>query len=161
MTAGWRVATEADVAELVRVINLAYRVEDFFIDGDRTDAAGVLERMRRPAAEFLVVDAGEPGRLAAVVYLEQRGERGYFGMLSVDPTVQRRGLGRRLVAAAEARCRERGCVALDLDVVDLRLELPAYYAALGFQPAGTAPFKDVHKLKRPAVMLLMSKPLVG
>jgi GNAT superfamily N-acetyltransferase len=159
VTGGWRVAGETDVAELVRVINLAYRVEDFFIEGDRTDRSDVLERLRRPGAEFLVVDAGEPNRLAAAVYLEQRGDRGYFGLLSVDPTVQRRGLGRRLVAAVEERCRDRGCLALDINVVDLRLELPAFYAELGFEPAGTAPFKDVDKLKRPAVMLLMSKSL--
>lgn len=160
MSDGWRVATEADIPELVRVINLAYRVEDFFIDGDRTDADDVRARMVRPGAEFLVVDDRSTGGLAAAVHFEQRGERGYFGLLSVDPVAQRRGLGRRLVQACERRARDHGCRALDIDVVNLRLELPAFYAGLGFTAAGTAPFKDVHKLKRPAEMLLMSKALV-
>lgn len=156
-----RDATERDAPALVEVINRAYRVEDFFIDGDRTDVADVRARMSRPGAGFLVIDGEAPGTLAAAVYLERRGDRGYFGLLSVDPAAQRRGLGRRLVDTAEDWCRAHGCVALDLDVVNLRVELPGFYCAMGFAPVGTAPFKDVHKLKRPAEMVLMSKSLVG
>lgn len=33
------------------------------------------------------------------------------------------------------------------------------HLGLGFAVSGTAPFKDQHKLKRPAEMILMSKPL--
>lgn len=155
-----RVATLADVPELVRVVNLAYRVEDFFINGDRTDAADVSRRLSKPDAAFLVVpgsDAG--GTLAGAVYLEVRGERGYFGMLSVDPGYQKRGIGRILTDAVEAYCRARGCAWIDIDVVNLREELPAFYARLGFTPGGTAPFHDPAKLTRDAHLVRMSKPL--
>ncbi len=160
MSAALRPAVPADAEELVRVINLAYRVEDFFIDGDRTDRADVLARMARPGCEFLVVEADAPGRLAAAVFVEERGSRTYFGLLSVDPSQQRRGVARRLIEAVEAGARARGAEAIDIDVVDLRVELPAFYAALGYVQTGTAPFKNADKLKRPAGMLVFSKSLL-
>jgi len=154
-----RAASVGDVSELVRVINLAYRVEDFFIDGDRTNDGDVRRRMAMPDAGFLVVDDTDPGRLAAAVYMEIRGERGYFGMLSVDPAVQRRGLGRALVSSVEDHCRAAGCRFLDIEVVNLREELPPFYSRLGFLPTGEAAFHDPHKLRRPAHLVVMTKTL--
>ena len=91
------------------------------------------------------------------MYVELRGSHGYFGLLAVDPAHQGEGLGRVLVEAAEAHCRVAGCTVLDIDVVNLRLELPAFYAKFGFQPVGTAPFHGTEKLKRPAHLIVMSK----
>lgn len=154
-----RLAGAEDAAEIARVVNLAYRVEDFFIDGDRTSEADVLERLSRPGAGFLVIDGDAPGLLVAAVYVELRGDVGYFGLLSVDPAHQRRGIARRLVDATEAYCASHGCRAVDIDVVDLRTELPPFYHALGYRETGTAGFKDAHKLKRPATMIVMRKTL--
>jgi GNAT superfamily N-acetyltransferase len=156
-----RVAVEADVPELVRLINRAYVVEEFFIAGDRTDAAQVRDRMNRRSAAFLAVDDQEsPRQLAGCVWVEVRGDRGYFGMLAVDPDRQRCGLGRLLIAAAEEHCRSAGCRFLDISVVNLRTELPALYRQFGFAPYGTAPFHEPEKLTRPAHLVLMTKPLV-
>lgn len=154
-----REATLEDVPELVRVINLAYRVEDFFIRGDRTDPDDVRERLGRRDAMFLVIDAAAAGRLAAAVYVELRGAIGYFGLLSVDPDFQRQGVARRLVAAVEQRCRDRGCGEIEIDVVNLRSELPAFYGALGYRTIGHAAFRDAHKLRIPAEMVVMRKAL--
>ena len=151
-----RLATVQDVPEVVRVTNAAYRVEDFFINGDRTNADEVRERMTKANAGFLVADALTG--LAASVYFEVRGDRGYFGMLSVDPAHQKRGHSKALIAAVESHCRAAGCVALDIDVVNLRLELPAYYAALGFVETGTAPFENPRAM-RPAHLITMSRPI--
>jgi ribosomal protein S18 acetylase RimI-like enzyme len=156
-----RRATPEDAPEIVRVINLAYRVEDFFIDGDRTNTDDIRVRLSRPHGVFLVADASEAGGLAAAVYVEVRGDRGYFGMLAVDPAYQQRGLGRALAVAAESHCAAAGCRDLDIDVVDLRTELPDFYRVLGFSPVGTAPFPDPHKLRRPAHLITMSKPLAA
>ena len=92
--------------------------------------------------------------------MEVRGERGYFGLLSVDPDRQKRGLGKVLVQAVESACRASGCNFLDLDTVDVRAELPAFYTRFGFTPCGTATFPEPAKLKSEARLVLWSKPLV-
>lgn len=156
-----RIADSADVPELVRVINSAYVVEQFFVVGDRTNAAQVRDRMTRPSSGFLAVDDVQtPGRLAACVWVEVRDDRGYFGMLAVDPARRGRGLARLLIDAVERHCRAAGCRFLDISVVNLRSELPAFYRQFGFAPYGTAPFHDPVTLSRPAYLVLMTKPLV-
>lgn len=154
-----RYATSKDIPELVRVVNLAYRVEDFFIDGDRTSAADVKSRMELPGACFIVVDSDTTDSLAGAVFVDIHGRRGHFAVLSVDPAFQGRGLARILIDAVERHCRDAGCNALDIEVVNLRLELPAFYAKFGFMPTGTALFTDNEKLTRDAHLMLMSKPL--
>jgi len=156
-----RPATPADIPELVRVINAAYRVEDFFVTGDRTSAADIAERLARPGAGFLVVEAGEGPALSGAVYLERRRAALYLGMLSVDPACQGAGLGRRLVEAVEARAREEGCAEIEIEVVNLREELPGFYRRLGFVVTGEAPFHTASKLTRPAHMILMRKDVGG
>ena len=158
LTVTVRVATPADITEIVRITNLAFRVEDFFIDGDRTDAADVAGRMAGEHAAFLVIDDGTSSALLASAYVEIRGARGYFAMLAVDPAQQQTGLGRRLFNAIEAYCRAAGCRALDISVVNLRTELPPFYTKLGFEVTGTAPL-TTHTLKQDAHFVLMSKTL--
>jgi ribosomal protein S18 acetylase RimI-like enzyme len=154
-----RRATPADVAELVRVINHAYEVEaDMFID-KRTNEADVNERLARPNATFLVIDGGTPGRLAAGVYVEHEGDRGYFGMLAVDPAHQGQGLGRKLVKAAEVYCADLGCRALDIEVVHLRTELPGFYQSLGFNTVGQTPYPEAARTKQPVELIHMTKSL--
>ena len=154
-----RYATSDDTPELVRIINLAYRVEDFFIDGDRTNARDVETRLDAPGSCFIVVDAPDAKSLAGAVWVETHGGKGHFAVLSVDPAFQGQGLGRLMIDTVEEHCRRAGCTSLDLDVVDLRENLPAFYRKFGFEPAGTAPFPSVEKLTRPAHLVLMSKPL--
>jgi len=153
-----RIATPADVAEIVRITNLAFRVEDFFIDGDRTDAADVASRLTHDHACFLVVEDPARAQLVASVYVEIRGPRGYFAMLAVDPSRQKTGLSRLLINAVDAHCRAAGCCAIDISVVNLRAELPPFYAMLGFEVTGTAPL-TTHTLKQDAHFVLMSKVL--
>ncbi len=154
-----RPATAEDVPAIVRLVNRAYRVEDFFVSGDRTTVAEIEQKRSHPAGILLVLEE-EDGALAGSVYVEIRGERGYFGLLSIDPDRQGRGLGRVLVRAVEAHCRAAGCRHLDLDVVNLREGLPAFYESLGFVPYGTGPFPTPGKLTREAHVVLMTKPLL-
>lgn len=155
-----RYAAPDDIPELVRIINLAYRVEDFFIDGDRTNANDIQSRLVKPGACFIVIDAPEEKSLAGAVWVEVLGDKGHFAVLSVDPAFQGRGLARIMIDAVENHCRKAGCSSLDLEVVDLRDELPAFYSKFGFEPAGTAPFPATEKLTRPAHLILMTKSLI-
>ena len=159
-----RPATPADLPALARVINAAYVVETWFVEGPRTSEAELRTMLAHPGAAFLVVDDTEPGAapgvLAASVYVEERGTRGYLGMLSVDPARQGRGFGRLLIAAAEAWGLAAGWRFLDISVVNLRRELAPFYGALGFAPYDTTPFPQQARLTRDAHLVLMTKPLV-
>jgi N-acetylglutamate synthase-like GNAT family acetyltransferase len=138
-----RVAEEKDLDGLMRLINQAFAVERFFITGDRLDAMSIREYFNK--GQFLLAE--EDGALAAGVYVEMRGDRSYLGLLAVDPSRQKAGLGRRMVAAAEEFAREMGSHAMDMTVVNLRTELPPFYEKLGYAVAGTAPVHD-HMLPR-------------
>jgi ribosomal protein S18 acetylase RimI-like enzyme len=151
-----RAAGAGDVDELVSLINRAYAIEAAFLDGDRTSAGELSDLDAR--GDFLVLDR-LGGGLAAAVYVRIDGTRGYLGMLSVAPDLQGLGLGRRLVALAEALCAARGCTVMDLQIINLREELGPWYRSLGYQEVGTAPY-DHRGTKQPCHFVKMSKPLV-
>jgi predicted N-acetyltransferase YhbS len=150
-----RTADIGDVPALVALLNAAFAMERDFVDRDRTSDAEIAELMQ--SGTFLVAD-GAAGATAACVYVERRGARLYMGMLAVDPALQGRGLGRRMIAAVENRASESGCSGIDIKIVDRRVELPPLYRSLGFRENGTAPFDDP-LLTKPCHFLLMSKEL--
>ena len=150
-----RPATVADADDLVRIINAAFIVERVFIGRDRTNAEDVRSMFGRGA--FLAGE-DEAGAIVACVYVEQQGDRGYFGLLSVDPAHHGQGHGRRMIDHVEAHVRAHGCRALDIRVVNLRTELPPIYRKLGFVETGIEPFEDADLLL-PAHFIRMSKRL--
>src|SRR5262249_11696630 len=134
-----------DVSRIVKLINAAFRIEAFFVDGDRIDAEKV--RSLFNSGKFLL--AYEDGNLVGCIYVEPRGESGYLGLLSVEPLSQRSGIGRRLVDAGEQYFRESGCREAELQTVNVREELGPYYRKLGYIESGTAPFPAEVKTKVP------------
>jgi predicted N-acetyltransferase YhbS len=150
-----RRAQDADAEALCRLINRAFAVEKFFLDSDRIDLPQVCENLRKGA--FLVAEDG--GAMLACVYVEIRGDRGYLGLLSVEPGRQRSGLGKQLVSAAEDFCRDVRCRAMDLNIVDLRVDLPPFYKALGYGESGAAEFPPEIPTKLPCRLIRMSKAL--
>jgi GNAT superfamily N-acetyltransferase len=116
-----RIATAADVARVIPVMNAAFAIEEF-IDGPRTNEVEMAESMGK--GQFLILEDDAGGVLASI-YVEPRGDRGYFGMLAVDPERQGLTLWRVMVEAAERRCRDRGCRHLDIAVLSPRGETRA------------------------------------
>lgn len=156
-----RHGTLDDLPAITRLINHAYQVEQFFVEGDRTSERDV--RSMYDDGVFLVLDA-EPGsetELAGSIYvrIDHETQRGYFGLLSVAPDLQGCGVGRRLVSVAEALCAAEGCHAMDLLVVNLRTELPPWYRSLGYEENGTAPFPTNPPPKRDCHFIRMTKEL--
>lgn len=156
-----RHATHADVPAITRLINRAYQVEQFFVDGDRTTERDV--RSMQEDGVFLVLGAaqGSDTELAGSIYvrIDHQQRRGYFGLLSVAPQLQGHGVGRRLVGVAEALCQAEGCQAMDLLVVNLRSELPPWYRSLGYEENGTAPFPADPPPKQDCHFIRMTKEL--
>jgi predicted N-acetyltransferase YhbS len=167
-----RVAGDADIPQLVEMINAAFVVESF-IEGTRTNAARLAEQMKKGA--ILLAERGD-GQLVASVYLEKReiekrnpekpgveksGPRGYLGMLAVAPAWQGRSLSRRMMREAEAWLRREGCVGVDITVLSLRSELLPLYRRFGFVETGTLPFKPDQRLKEgfECHCIVMSKDL--
>ena len=148
-----RTAGPDDVAGIVSLLNAAFAMERDFIDKDRTSAPEIERYMTTGA--FVAVD-GDAAGLAACMYLEQRGDRVYLGMLAVNPSQQGRGLGRQMVAAAERHAAALGCGAIDIRIVNRRTELPPFYRGLGFVDNGTEPLEDA-KLTKPAHFIRMTK----
>ena len=101
------------------------------------------------------------GTLAGCVCIELRKERGYFGMLSVDPARQGQGLRRALVAAAEARCQAAGCHGMEIEVVNVRTEMPPFYNRLGYTPESTRAFPSDERVTQPCHFIVMAKPLAA
>jgi ribosomal protein S18 acetylase RimI-like enzyme len=138
-----RTATLDDRPRLIPLINAAFSIETF-LEGTRTDESGLAEMMR--TGEVLV---GEDmaGRLLCAVYTELHGNRGYLGMLAVDPAHQGTGLARRIAAAAEDRFRASGCDAVDITVLNLRPELPRIYRRFGYAEVGVEECKITQPLR--------------
>ncbi len=150
-----RFAEISDTKAIAVLVNAAFRPERFFIDADRTNPEEVAALLQK--GKFILLFENEV--LAACVYAELRGERGYFGLLAVDPERQRSGLGGRLIAAAEDYCRAAGCRFMDLTFVNVRQELPGYYRRFGYVENGILPFPPDQIPNQPVHLVRMSKAL--
>jgi GNAT superfamily N-acetyltransferase len=127
---------------IITVVNTAFAIEEF-LDGTRTDEQRMSELMGK-GTFFVAEDAG---RIVASIYTELRGERGYFGMLAVEPSQQGSGLGRMMIEAAEDHCRKQGVRFVDITVLSLRPELPPLYRRFGYVETGTEEFRPTRVLK--------------
>jgi predicted N-acetyltransferase YhbS len=150
-----RAAQPADADAITRLINSAFQVENFFKRGDRLDLAEVEARFAK--GRFILAE--QHGVIVGCVYVEPGAERAYIGLLSVEPSLQGSGLGKRLMAAAEEYCRAAGCSFVDLRVVNLRTELPPFYRKLGYEQTGTEPFPAEAHTEIPCHFLIMSKAI--
>ena len=156
-----RVAEIRDAEAIVTVINVAFRLaEGFLLDRDRIDLETVQGLFQK--GTFLVA---EDSSLCGCVYVEPRAgkpgsaDRSYLGLLAVDPRLQKSGLGSQLMNAAEAYCAKAGSRFVDLRIVSVRKELPAFYHRCGYVETGTEPFTPGLKPKVPCHFVWMSKPL--
>jgi predicted N-acetyltransferase YhbS len=150
-----RAAQMTDAGEIAALINTAFQVEKFFIDEDRITEPEVCRLIDRGC--FLM--ALDTGGLVGCVYVEAGADRAYLGLLSVSPSRQRRGVGRLLMFAAEQHARNAGCKFVDLRVVNLRTELPIYYANLGYKASRVEPFPGDVPAKLPCHFIVMTKQL--
>jgi GNAT superfamily N-acetyltransferase len=150
-------ATMYDIEAIVDLVNRAFEVERFFKNGGRTDVEQIGDMMSE--GEFLLLSDSK--ELIASIYIKNNGERAYIGLLSVDPSRQKSGLGRRMMAEAEQYARAAGCRFADIRTVNLRTELPPLYRKLGYSESGSEdlPAEAARNFTQPAHFVRMSKAL--
>jgi len=137
----FRCASYADVHAVVSLVQSAYRGESSragwtteadLLDGQRTDALEV--RSLVDAADSFVLLAEESGSLLGSVWLARRGDHAHIGMFAVRPTRQASGVGRQLLAHAEAQAAARFDVReVEMTVISQRTELIAWYERRGYR----------------------------
>ncbi|MGE0450515.1 MAG: GNAT family N-acetyltransferase [Vicinamibacterales bacterium] len=139
-----RPATLEDAAEIVRLVNSAYRGESSragwtteadLLGGQRVDEQAIAATLVSPKSVILL--QVRHGSIVGCVHLESTGDAGYLGMLTVAPTEQGRGLGRRLLEAAEAWATTHwAAAAMQMTVIAQRIELLAWYERRGYRKTG-------------------------
>ncbi len=137
-------ATPADLPTLHALVERAYRGETAragwsheadLLTGDRTSVAELQSFI--DAGDYLLVwrDNGTIRACARLVLLNL--ELVYLGMLTVDPSLQGEGLGKRLLAAAETYARDvLGAERMEMQVFSRRRELLSFYDRRGYRPTG-------------------------
>lgn len=170
-----RPASDVDAPALHALIERAYRgqasragwtTEADLLAGQRTNLQEIEEILADPARRILT--ARRDNTLVGCVLIAARGGGvSHLGMLSVEPTLQSKGVGRMLVETAER------ILALDfaarrvrIQVIRQRESLIAWYVRRGYRATGqTAPFpygqpRFGHPLRDDLAFLILEKPLV-
>jgi len=131
----------SDLPNICLLANKAYRgdearigwtFESDFIEGDkRTDENDLFLLFSKEKAIFLIAK-NEDEVMTGSVYLEAKNENLYMGMLSVEPILQGKGIGKLLVSNAIQYGQSLGLEKIQIQVVHLRKELILWYEKLGF-----------------------------
>jgi ribosomal protein S18 acetylase RimI-like enzyme len=145
------VATEADVPAIAALMNLAFRgggsdagwtSEADHFQGNRTSEALLREDFAANAEAAMLLWRSPDGVPRGCVWLEPEDEGiWYLGSLTIDPSQQNSGLGRKLLTAAEDWVRARGGREVRMTVINVRDTLIAWYVRCGYALTGeTEPF---------------------
>lgn len=160
-----RFAAPADLQRLHPVVERAYRGDSAragwtheadLVTGERTDIE-TLRSLLGGDSRLLVALDGDT--ILGCVNVANRGDGlAYLGLLCVDPQLQAGGIGKQLVAAAEATARDAfGATRIEMTVIDRRAELIAWYVRHGYRDSGeTRPFPV--PLDPPLSMVVLVKP---
>jgi ribosomal protein S18 acetylase RimI-like enzyme len=143
-TLSWRKATEQDTEALSLLVNSAYRgdvsragwtTEADLLDGQRTDPQSLQELVSDPASVLLLLE--DAGALIGCVNLRKKPGCAYLGMLTVKPTLQAAGIGKKLLAIAEGFVsREWNLPRIEMTVIIQRESLIAWYERRGYRRTG-------------------------
>lgn len=96
------------------------------------DPIADIERKLTEQPELFLVGANEDDAIIATAMAGFDGHRGWVHYLAVAPTLQRKGLGRQLMAEVERLLVERGCPKLSLQIRDDNTKVLGFYRGLGY-----------------------------
>lgn len=133
----------ADVPALNKLINSAYRGEESkkgwsteadLLSGTRIDEAALRDLIQKPDTTFLKYE--EEGTIYGCVELRVDGNKLYLGTLSVNPNIQNKGIGKKLLYAGEDHAKSVGCTKMTMTVIDGRQTLIDWYVRHGYALTG-------------------------
>ncbi|QOI96572.1 MAG: GNAT family N-acetyltransferase [Flammeovirgaceae bacterium] len=165
-------ALPEDASELSKLVNSAYRgdtgrqgwtTEADLIDGSRTDAELLKAVIETPGSVILkYVDSGS---IIGCVELRKEGDKLYLGMLTVNPTIQGKGIGKALLKASEDEARKQKCKTIFMNVLTVRKELIDWYVRHGYYDTGKRkPFAFTDPRfgfpKQPLEFMIMEKQII-
>jgi GNAT superfamily N-acetyltransferase len=101
----------------------------------------------------------ESGRIVGAVFVDRHEAVGHYAMLAIEPARQKAGIGCTLMTAAEDWCRAAGCRTVEIEVVNLREELPPFYRRFGYVETGPRPFPEHFDATRPCHFVVWTRPL--
>ena len=132
-----RPATPADLATLLPMVRDLHEHEG--IRGTLTDVRNALGRLLAEPQRGRILLAGDGGLATGYVAvcfgysIEFHGVDAFIDELYVLPTERGKGLGQKLIDAAEAMCRTEGVVAVHLEVDHANPKAHALYHRTGFK----------------------------
>ena len=133
---------------------------DLFIGNKRTDETTLSKLITKPGSVFLKY-THEDRIIAGCVYLHKKESRLYLGMFSVSPAAQGKGIGKKLLAAADEYAKEHNCSSIYMTVITVREELIAWYEKNGYERTGKVlPFPVDERYgipTRPLEMMVLEK----
>jgi GNAT superfamily N-acetyltransferase len=135
-------SNEGLIYGLVALVNSAYRgdsskkgwtTEADFLDGQRTDPLEIQKLLEHSNESILgYLNPSQEAPLACV-RLRRDGTNGYLGMLTVSPTLQAQGMGRKLLESAEVWAKKNWHIEeMHMTVISIRTELIDWYIRRGY-----------------------------
>jgi N-acetylglutamate synthase-like GNAT family acetyltransferase len=137
-------ATDADIKDLVLLVNSAYRGDeakrgwtneaDLLVGGIRIDDNEMREMMEDD--EHIVLKHLSDGVITGCVSLIKKEDYLYLGMLTVSPALQGGGTGKKLLQAAEDFGKASAYQRIRMTVITARAELIQWYTRHGYTDTG-------------------------
>jgi ribosomal protein S18 acetylase RimI-like enzyme len=124
-----RAARAADTAAIAACVHAAYQP---YVERIGKPPGPMLDDYARTVREHDVHVAEHDGRIVGIVVLQQHGDGVLLDNIAVHPDHAGAGLGRTLLAFAEARAAARGFATLELYTHALMHENIAWYARNGY-----------------------------
>jgi len=166
-------AVLADIPDLINLLNCAYRGEaskkgwtteaNLLKGNQRMDRETLTEHMGRQDALILKY-LGTENDIQGCIFLQKKNNSMYLGMLAVSPDQQAKGIGKKLLAAADEHARSMNCNALHMTVISAREELIAWYVRHGYRATGERmPFSPEEKFgipMQPLEFIVLERKLV-
>jgi ribosomal protein S18 acetylase RimI-like enzyme len=100
---------------------------------DPRNAPGLVVDKKLAVGDGLFLVALVEGRVAGTVMAGYDGHRGWIYSMAVLPECRRMGVGTRLLEHAERGLRERGCVKINLQILDGNEGARGFYLASGYR----------------------------